>query len=458
MSRKLQDQVICLEPGASAWKLIQEKIQELSDSDERDAFMVADLGVLAEQHQIFLKTLPRVIPFFAVKCNNSPSVLQVLANLGVGFDCASRGELEQVLKMGINPSRIIYANTCKQISYLQYAASHGVQLMTFDCEEELAKVAKFHPTARMVLRIWTEDSESMFPLSAKFGAPLDKCGHLLSIAKDLGVTVVGSAFHVGSGCQTPESFHQAIANARRVFDLGLQMGHPMGFLDIGGGFPGQNNFVPTFEELAVVINRALDQYFPESSGVKIIAEPGRYYASKMCTAVLNIIGKKNVMGKEGGRKLMYYVNDGFYNSFALMLREKETRIPRVVKKFNCKPCLYPSTLWGPTCDAFDRLGPTEIMLPELHVGDWLVFEDMGAYTRTINTTFNGFTRPVMTITIPSELHITNSGQMGAAATSKQSVQFSRTPPQARPTQDAQGPQPFKNKLRTTAILSKKEAG
>ncbi|KAM9037278.1 uncharacterized protein ACOB8E_019601 [Sarcophilus harrisii] len=48
--------------------------------------------------------------------------------------------------------------------------------------------------------------------------------------------------------------------------------------------------------------------------------------------------------------------------------------------------------------------------------------------------------------------------MGAAATSKLSLQFSRTPPQARPTQDAQGPQPFKNKLRTTAILSKKEAG
>ncbi|XP_031813151.1 antizyme inhibitor 2-like [Sarcophilus harrisii] len=399
---KLQEQVICLEPGASAWKLIQEKIQELSDSDERDAFMVTDLGILAEKHQIFLKTLPRVTPFFAVKCNNSPSVLQVLANLGAGFDCASRGELEQILKMGITPSRIIYANPCKQISHLQYAASYGVQLMTFDCEEELAKVAKFHPTARMVLRIWTEDSESMFPLSAKFGAPLDKCGHLLSIAKNLGVTVVGSAFHVGSGCQTPESFHQAIANARHVFDLGLQMGHPMGFLDIGGGFPGQKNFVPTFEEMAATISGALDQYFPEDSGVEIIAEPGRFYAAKVCTAVLNIIGKKNVM-EEGGQRLMYYINDGYYTSFAVLRREKETKIPQMVKKFSCKPCLYPSTLWGPTCDAFDRLGPTDILLPELHVGDWLIFEDMGAYTHTLSSSFNGFKSPEMIFTIPSDL-------------------------------------------------------
>ncbi|XP_072465886.1 antizyme inhibitor 2-like isoform X2 [Notamacropus eugenii] len=404
---ELQEQVICLNPGVSAWKLVQEKIQELSDSDERDAFMVADLGVLAEQHQIFRQALPRVTPFFAVKCNNSPRMLRVLANLGTSFDCSSRAELEQVLRMGVSPTRIIYANTCKQISHLQYAASHGVQLMTFDCEEEIAKVAKFHPTARLVLRLWTQDSESLYPLSAKFGAPLDHCGHLLSIAKDLGVTVVGICFHVGSGCQTPQSFKQAIADARHVFELGLQIGHPMSLLDIGGGFPGKKNFVPTFEEMAAEISKALDQYFPEDSGVEIIAEPGRFYAAKVCTAALNIIGKKIVM-EEGGRRLMYYVNDGVYTSFAILKREKETRIPHVEKIFSCKPLLYPSTLWGPTCDAFDRLGPTDILLPELHVGDWLVFEDMGAYTRTSSSNFNGFTRPEITFTIPSELqHLLN---------------------------------------------------
>ncbi|XP_043849761.1 antizyme inhibitor 2-like [Dromiciops gliroides] len=399
---ELQEQVILLEPGTSAWNLVQEKIQALSDSVERDAFMVADLGVLAEQHQTFLKALPHVTPFFAVKCNNSPSVLQVLANLGTGFDCASLVELEQVLRMGVAPSRIIYANTCKQISHIQYAASHGVQLMTFDCEEEIAKVAKFHPTARLVLRLWTEDSECLFPLSAKFGAPLDQCGHLLTVAKDLGVTVVGICFHVGSGCQTPQSFHQAIADARHAFDLGLQTGHPVSLLDIGGGFPGKKDFVLPFEEMAVVINRALDQYFPEGSGVEIIAEPGRFYGTKVCTAAINIIGKKDVM-EQGGLRLMYYLNDGFYTSFGAIRREKETRIPHVVKKFDGKPLLYPCTLWGPTCDAFDRLGPTDILLPELHVGDWLVFEDMGAYTHTLSSHFNGFARPQMSFTIPSEL-------------------------------------------------------
>lgn len=52
--------------------------------------MVADLGVLASRHQAFRRALPRVSPFYAVKCNSSNWVLRVLATLGTGFDCASQ--------------------------------------------------------------------------------------------------------------------------------------------------------------------------------------------------------------------------------------------------------------------------------------------------------------------------------------------------------------------------------
>lgn len=53
-----------------------------------------------------------------------------------------------MLGLGVPPSRIIYAQPCKPISHLQYAARHGVQLLTFDSEEELTKVAQHHPGAR----------------------------------------------------------------------------------------------------------------------------------------------------------------------------------------------------------------------------------------------------------------------------------------------------------------------
>ena len=57
--------------------------------------------------------------FIAVKCNDDPLLLQTLAALGTGFDCASRSEIRSVLELGVDPSSIIYANPCKQKSHLR---------------------------------------------------------------------------------------------------------------------------------------------------------------------------------------------------------------------------------------------------------------------------------------------------------------------------------------------------
>jgi diaminopimelate decarboxylase len=57
------------------------------------------------------------------------------------------------------------------------------------------------------------------------------------------------SFHVGSNCQTPQSFRQAIADCRRVFEMGRGAGYAMSLLDIGGGFPGAEGSEPMFEEV-----------------------------------------------------------------------------------------------------------------------------------------------------------------------------------------------------------------
>ncbi|CAO2589246.1 Serine incorporator 2, partial [Lemmus lemmus] len=386
---------IILGPEESAQQLVLRKIQELTIAGREDPFMVADLDVLAGRHQTFLQALPQVQPFYAVKCNSRPWVLFILAALGTGFDCASQGEMEQVLGLGVAPSRIIFANPCKAISHIQYAARRGVQLLTFDSEEELAKVAQHHPGARLVLRIQTQDSQSTFPLNAKFGAQLEACGYLLQAARELGLAVVGASFHVGSDCQTPQSYRQAIADCHRVFEMGRRVGHGMSLLDLGGGFPGTKGSEAKFEEMARVINAARAQYFPEGTGVQVIAEPGRFYAESVCTAAVNIIAKKTSLEPGGHRKMVYYLNEGYYGAFRIFLREHVPRIPIVVKEFPSEPRLFPCTLYGPTCDAFDRLSLKEVQLPELDVGDWLIFPDMGAYKASLSSTFNGF--PIITV-------------------------------------------------------------
>jgi hypothetical protein len=41
-------------------------------------------------------------------------------------------EIEKVLGLGVDPSRIVYANSIKQTSFIKYSAQNGVDLMTFD--------------------------------------------------------------------------------------------------------------------------------------------------------------------------------------------------------------------------------------------------------------------------------------------------------------------------------------
>ncbi|KAL7380063.1 hypothetical protein ABVT39_010868 [Epinephelus coioides] len=363
-----------LEEGFSARDIVEQKINESSMTDDRDAFYVCDLGDVLKKHLRWVRALPRVTPFYAVKCNDSRAVVMTLASLGTGFDCASKTEIQMVQSLGVDPSRIIYANPCKQVSQIKYASAHGVQMMTFDSEVELMKVARCHDNAKLVLRIATDDSKSVCRLSVKFGAPLKACRGLLERAKELELDVIGVSFHVGSGCNDPETYTQAIADARCVFDMGI----------------------------TAVINPALDKYFPADTGIRVIAEPGRFYVASAYTLVVNIIAKKVIMDDESAsdeedegtsdRTLMYYVNDGVYGSFNCILYDHAHCLPTLHKKPKPDEVMYPCSIWGPTCDGLDRI-VEQCNLPDMQVGDWLVFENMGAYTVAAASTFNGFQRP-----------------------------------------------------------------
>ncbi|KAM9346590.1 ornithine decarboxylase-like [Symphorus nematophorus] len=329
-------------------------------------FYVANLDCVFKKHLRWLTHLPRVKPHYAVKCNSTPAVLRMLSALGTGFDCASKGEIQLVLSLGVTPDRIIYAHTTKPQSHIKYAHTHGIDVMTFDNEEELLKISRCHAKTKLVLRIAVDDSESMIRLSSKFGARLVSVGKLLERAGELNLEVIGVSFHVGSGCTGSLSFKQAIADARHVFDIANLLGIQMSVLDIGGGFSGREDF--KFKEFSEVINGALDELFPPDSGVQIIAEPGRYYVESAFTLAANVIAKSAVESSEQRHR---------------------------------------SIIWGPTCDSLDKVSDS-CWIPELHVGDWLLFDDMGAYSVSICSDFNGFERPHVHCVVTADTwHILN---------------------------------------------------
>lgn len=167
--------------------------------------------------------MPRVVPFYAIKCNPDPGMVRLLAALGAGFDCASLGEVKQVLDLGVSPSRIIFAHPCKRPCDMRFARENGVGLTTFDTESELLKISATNPSFKCVLRIRADDPEARVPLGLKYGANPEEAPKLLATAQRLGLEVVGVSFHVGSACKNLAAYSSAIEKARQV---GVAHGHP----------------------------------------------------------------------------------------------------------------------------------------------------------------------------------------------------------------------------------------
>jgi len=366
-----------------------------------EPFYIVDLDDIVKKLNTWKINLPRVEPFYAVKCNNSEKVIQLLAALGTGFDCASKGEIDQVLACGVAADRIIYANPCKTRSFIGHANKKGVHLMTFDNETELYKVKDKFPNAHLVLRIKADATDSQCTsFGAKFGADMTAVPTLLQTAANLGLNVVGVSFHVGSGCRDNTAFPRAIQAAKSVFNTAKLLGFNMYLLDIGGGFPGHDDGNMTFTELCCGINTALSEHFPVGCGVRIIAEPGRYMVASAFTLSANVIAKRQVAASEEceEQSFMYYINDGIYGSFNCLLYDNAQVYPQLFNTKSSEDAEYACSIWGPTCDSLDKV-VASCSLPELEVGDWLMFSNMGAYTVSAATNFNGFIKPALHFSI-----------------------------------------------------------
>eukprot|EP01063_Lacrimia_lanifica_P009924 TRINITY_DN1674_c0_g1_i1.p1 TRINITY_DN1674_c0_g1~~TRINITY_DN1674_c0_g1_i1.p1 ORF type:complete len:441 (+),score=186.62 TRINITY_DN1674_c0_g1_i1:245-1567(+) len=382
---------------------LREIMKENSTPEDpmEEAFYMIDLATLEDQIRQWIKYLPRVRPFYAYKCNGSPVILDTLAALGTGFDCASREEFEHVLSLDQKMDAgkdIIFANPCKQVSHIKSAARNGLHYVTFDNECELPKIKKDWPDAKVVLRIVTDDSKSICEFSSKYGAQLDLCPRLIDLCKELDLDLVGVSFHIGSGCGDVSAFAQSVRDARMVFDLATQRGFTMNLLDIGGGFPGDKETKPSFQEIANVLRPVIDELFDES--VQVIAEPGRYFACASHTLACNIFAKREISFKEGGedadaqREVQYYLNEGVYQSFNCLFFDHAVvdcvPMPNdMADENNASIPKRLTTVFGPTCDGLDCI-VKRIELPEMKLGDWMAFFDFGAYTISASSAFNGF--------------------------------------------------------------------
>ena len=357
-------------------------------SENGTPLIIIDHSLIKANYYKFRKYLPIVAPFYAIKANPESRIVKTLYDEGSGFDVASWEEFMIVYdmlegqheekKVFIN-DKVIYANPVKRIDSLKKLNEYSIR-MTFDNYIEVDKIAKYCKNSRLVLRVDVPNTGSVVELSTKFGANPNICLDLIKYAKKAGFDVEGLSFHVGSQCSNFDNYVKAFQIAHNIFKQAKSIGQELTFLDIGGGFPvPYDENVPSFENLAEVINNNISQYF-DNPDIKIIAEPGRFFVATTAIAIVEINGKAI-----RNDKVYYYVNDGIYNTFSGVLFD---HIQYHFKAFK-EGLLKESAVVGPTCDALDKISLNE-QLPDLNIEDLLYSENVGAYTNASATNFNGF--------------------------------------------------------------------
>ena len=350
--------------------------------------LVVDLDVVRDNFLSFRKALPDSSIFYAVKANPAPEILRLLAGLGSSFDCASVAEIEMAMKAGATAGRISYGNTIKKERDIARAHALGVSMYAVDSHEEVEKIARAAPGARVFCRVLTDGEGAEWPLSRKFGCVPQMAVDVLVYAHQLGLVSHGVSFHVGSQMTKLDAWDSALGDTRRVFDKLAQQGIHLKMVNMGGGFPTRYlKDIPTAQAYGQAINGSLRKHFGNQIPETII-EPGRGMVGNAGAIKAEVVLVSRKSDEDEVRWV--FLDIGKFGGLAETMDEA-IRYSIVTPRDN--DVMEPCVLAGPTCDSADVLyEKTPYPMPvSLTIGDEILIEGTGAYTTTYSAVaFNGF--------------------------------------------------------------------
>jgi ornithine decarboxylase len=350
--------------------------------------LVVDLEVVGQNYHAFEKAMPDSKIYYAVKANPAPEILRLLASLGSCFDTASVAEIEMAMDAGATADRISFGNTIKKERDIARAHELGINLFAVDAVEEVEKVARAAPGAKVFCRVLTDGEGAEWPLSRKFGCAPAMAVDVLRHANALGLVAYGVSFHVGSQQVNLDAWDKALADAKRVFGTLADEGIVLGMVNMGGGFPTRYlKDVPSAQVYGQSIYASLRKHFGNAIPETII-EPGRGMvgnAGVIKTEVV-LISKKSA----NDNQRWVFLDIGKFGGLAETMDEA-IRYPITTAKDGSPMELC--VIAGPTCDSADVLyekNPYPLPL-SLSIGDEVFIENTGAYTTTYaSVAFNGF--------------------------------------------------------------------
>lgn len=321
---------------------------------------------------------------YAVKANSSPFVIEALNASGVQrFDVASLTEVETIYH-SVPGAELFYMNPVKSRAHIRSAYfDYGVRTFSVDHVDEVHKILEVTENANdlsLFVRLHCNDRGSVLPLGKKYGAEGRAAVELLQLVRSVAARL-GVTFHVGSQALEPARYGEAIHHAA---DLVRRAGVVAELMNVGGGFPAcYRASDPVDLGIYIDVIETAISSMPMVHDAKLFAEPGRALSAEAESLIVRVDARR-------GHEL--FINDGGYGVLYDAANCDWIFPARLIGADGAGYAdgLEAFSLWGPTCDAADRMKGPFLLPGHVAEGDYLEIHKTGAYGGVMASGFNGF--------------------------------------------------------------------
>lgn len=329
---------------------------------------------------------------YAVKANSNLAVLQVLAELGAGFDVVSGGEIARVIKAGGRAQDIVFSGVGKSEQEIRFALEQGIGQFNVESPAELDRISaiavSMQKTACVSFRVNPDVDAKTHPYIAtglesnKFGIPMQDAMETFKRAARLpGIEIVGVDCHIGSQLTDTQPFLDALDRMLALVDALEVAGISLRHLDMGGGLGVryQTEQPPAVGEYI----QALLARMVRHPQLALFLEPGRAIVANAGILVTQVEYLKAsrmkhfVMVDAGMNDLL---RPSLYQAFHDIVNVQESSAP-----------LITCDVVGPVCETGDFLGQQRRL--RVSAGDLLAVKSAGAYGFVMSSNYNTRPRP-----------------------------------------------------------------
>jgi len=325
---------------------------------------------------------------FAVKANSNLSVLQLMADSGLGADIVSGGELVRALEAGIPAEQIIYSGVAKTDREIRLAIEAGVGQFNLESAEELDRINRLATELERevvaVLRVNPDVDAGTHRhiTTGKKGNKFGICSSLLETlftkaAEMPYLQIRGLAMHIGSQICQLDPYREAMSRMRSWVTELRQQGFTLDRLDLGGGV-GVNygeDMPFSFADYAALVKEELSDL-----DIRLQIEPGRSLVAEAGVLVTSVVNTKQaspnsfVMLDAGMNDLM---RPALYQAthHLLPVCDKAGQIAEQVD------------VVGPVCESTDCF-LRNYHLPQTENGELMAFTMAGAYSAVLASSYN----------------------------------------------------------------------